>query len=156
MAYNYNQAQQYAPQNNQFGNQPQQVTQTNNFQQNIQPLFPQPQGNVYNINSTLEVANVPVGARISVALCMNEGIMYLKTMQNGNPLFWAYKITPFDNSTPKEEVEQNSKKEEINLEEKIKTFEEKFQKIEEQIEQFKKTRKRVRRNVRHELYIYFC
>lgn len=32
--------------------------------QNVQPLFPQPQGNVYQINSTLEVANVPVGAFI--------------------------------------------------------------------------------------------
>lgn len=71
-------------------------------QQNIQPLFPQPQGNVYNINSTLEVANVPVGAGISVALCLNEGFMYIKTMQNGNPLFWAYKIEPYDTTKPNE------------------------------------------------------
>lgn len=70
--------------------------------QNIQPLFPQPQGNVYNINSTLEVANVPVGAGISVALCMPENLMYIKTMQNGNPLFYPYKIIPF--SEQKEEV----------------------------------------------------
>jgi hypothetical protein len=48
--------------------------------QNIQPLFPQPQGNVYNINSTLEVANVPVGAGVSVALCLPENVMYIKTM----------------------------------------------------------------------------
>lgn len=65
-------------------------------QQNIQPLFPQPQGNVYNINSTLEVANVPVGAGMSVALCMPENLMYIKTMQNGNPLFYPYKIIPFN------------------------------------------------------------
>lgn len=65
-------------------------------QQNIQPLFPQPQGNVYNINSTLEVANVPVGAGVSVALCLPENAMYIKTMQNGNPLFYAYKIFPFN------------------------------------------------------------
>lgn len=44
-------------------------------QQNVQPLFPQPQGNVYSINSTLEVANVPVGAGISVALCLPENVM---------------------------------------------------------------------------------
>ena len=62
---------------NNFQKQPQQPfyqnqnvapRQQNQFQQqNVQPLFPQPQGNVYNINSTLEVANVPVGAGISVA-----------------------------------------------------------------------------------------
>lgn len=88
-------------------NQPQQQSYFNNInqqtqfqQQNIQPLFPQPQGNVYNINSTLEVANVPVSAGMSVALCLNEGFMYIKTMQNGNPMFWAYKILPYDSSKP--------------------------------------------------------
>lgn len=60
-------------------------------------MFPQPQGNVYNINSTLEVANVPVGAGLSVALCLPENVMYIKVMQNGNPLFYPYKITPFTN-----------------------------------------------------------
>ncbi len=65
-------------------------------QQNVQPLFPQPQGNVYNINSTLEVANVPVGAGMSVALCLPENVMYIKVMQNGNPLFYPYKVIPFN------------------------------------------------------------
>lgn len=79
--------------------QPQQsVPQTlpSQFQQNVQPLFPQPQGNVYSINSTLEVANVPVGAGMSIALCLPENVMYIKTMQNGNPLFYPYKVIPFD------------------------------------------------------------
>lgn len=66
--------------------------------QNVQPLFPQPQGNVYQINSTLEVANVPVGAGISIALCLPENVMYIKTMQNGNPLFYPYKIEPLTES----------------------------------------------------------
>jgi len=43
------------------------------------------------------VANVPVGAGISVALCMPENVMFIKTMQNGNPLFYPYKIMPFTN-----------------------------------------------------------
>lgn len=37
---------------------------------------------------------------MSVALCLNEGFMYIKTMQNGNPMFWAYKILPYDSSKP--------------------------------------------------------
>lgn len=83
--------------------QPSQVQQFNPqiLNQNVQPLFPQPSGNVYNINSTLEVANVPVGAGISVALCLPENVMYIKTMQNGNPLFYPYKILPFTNSEQK-------------------------------------------------------
>lgn len=64
--------------------------------QNVQPLFPQPQGNVYNINSTLEVANVPCGAGMTIALCLPENVMYIKTMQNGNPLFYPYKVIPFN------------------------------------------------------------
>lgn len=95
-------------------------------QQNVQPIFPQPQGNVYNINSTLEVANVPVGAGISVALCMNEGVMYIKSMQNGNPLFYAYKIEPYNNATPQTNNE-------------VITSEERLEKLEKEIEEIKST-----------------
>ena len=86
MAYNsFSTPQNFPPQQGQIMNQ------------NVQPLFPQPQGNVYNINSTLEVANVPVGAGVSVALCMPENTMFIKTMQNGNPMFYPYKILPYSN-----------------------------------------------------------
>lgn len=77
-----------------------QTTQTYNQplpNQTMQPILPQPNGNVYNINSSFEVANVPVGAGVSVALCMPENVMFIKTMQNGNPLFYPYKILPFNN-----------------------------------------------------------
>lgn len=100
----------------------------NNIQlpnQQVQPLFPQPQGNVYTINSTLEVANVPVGAGISVALCLQEGYMYIKTMQNGNPLFWAYKITPYDTSKP---AQEEQKEEDI-----FQNFNLRFEKLEKEI-----------------------
>lgn len=46
-------------------------------------MFPQPNGNVYLIQNSLEVANVPAGAGITIALCMAENLMYLKTIQNG-------------------------------------------------------------------------
>ena len=111
MAYNFGQNQnQQAPYQNAA---PQQMA-TMPFQtQNVQPLFPQPQGNVYNINSTLEVANVPTGAGISVALCLNEGFMYIKTMQNGNPMFWAYRIVPYDGTTPEPAKKQETQQKQV-------------------------------------------
>lgn len=54
------------------------------------------QGSVYMINNSLEVANVPMGAGISVALCPTEEIMYLKSIQNGAPCMVAYKILPYE------------------------------------------------------------
>lgn len=128
MAFNYN------------GNQTSQNfynSNSNNIvqpQQNIQPLFPQPQGNVYNINSTLEVANVPVGAGISVALCLNEGFMYIKTMQNGNPLFWAYKIEPYDasKSTNQAQTEKEAKSENSFLEQ-FEQYDKRFLNLEQQV-----------------------
>lgn len=65
-----------------------------------QQFFPQPQGNVYLINNSLEVANVPMSGGISIALCTNENIMYLKSMQNGNPMFMAYRIIPYEEKKP--------------------------------------------------------
>lgn len=74
-----------------------------------QQLFPQPQGNVYTINNSLEVANVPMSSGLSVALCLSEGLLYLKSMQNGNPMFMAYKITPYDNnSNSNQNIKSNS------------------------------------------------
>lgn len=71
--------------------------QTNMFQS--QQFFPQPQGNIYLINNSLEMANVPTGVGLSAAICLSEGVMYLKTIQNGAPMFVGYKIAPFDNTT---------------------------------------------------------
>jgi hypothetical protein len=42
--------------------------------------FPQPQGNVYLVNNSLEVSNIPMGAGLSMVLCPSEGTMYLKTL----------------------------------------------------------------------------
>ena len=58
-------------------------------------MFPQPNGNVYLIQNSLEVANVPAGAGITIALCMAENLMYLKTIQNGQPTFLAFRISPY-------------------------------------------------------------
>lgn len=144
MAYNYN----YNPQaatgiQPQAQPTPQQIPPQLlvNQQQNIQPLFPQPQGNVYNINSTLEVANVPVGAGISVALCMPENTMYIKTMQNGNPLFYPYKILPLNSAAEPEEQEKPTASQENQFEKfsaQLKTCYEKIESLEEQINKIMK------------------
>lgn len=69
----------------------------NQFQQ-IQQMFPQPQGSVYSINAPLEIGNVPIGSTgLSVALCLNENLMYIKSFQSGNPVIMAYKIIPYSN-----------------------------------------------------------
>ena len=95
-------------------------------QQNLysQPLFPQPQGNLYIINNSLEVANVPMGAGVSAAFCFPENLCYLKSMQNGNPVFKAYKIIPYDqdNSTTPEE--------EPNIGDILKNFDERIKNLE--------------------------
>ena len=58
--------------------------------------FPQPQGNVYLINNSLEVANVPMGSSLSMAICPSEGTMYLKTLQGGAPSLIVYSIAPYE------------------------------------------------------------
>ena len=67
----------------------------NQFQQ-IQQMFPQPQGSVYSIGAPLEIGNVPIGSTgLSVALCLNENLMYIKSFQGGSPVIMAYKIVPY-------------------------------------------------------------
>jgi hypothetical protein len=59
-------------------------------------MFPQPQGSVYAINAPTEIGNVPIGSTgLSVAICFNEQLMYIKSFQNGNPVIMAYRITPY-------------------------------------------------------------
>lgn len=60
--------------------------------------FPQPQGNVYFVNNSLEVANIPMGSSLSVVLCPSEGTMYVKTLQGGAPTLMVYKIEPYEQS----------------------------------------------------------
>ena len=62
----------------------------------IQDMFPQPQGSVYAINTAAEVGNVPIGSTgLSVAICFQEQIMYIKSFQNGSPVIMAYRVKPY-------------------------------------------------------------
>ena len=77
-----------------------------NFYGSQQPMFPQPNGNIYVISNSLEVANVPAGAGITAALCQSESLLYLKTVQNGVPTFLAYKLAPYTES-PRMQPQEN-------------------------------------------------
>ena len=77
----------------------------NNTFQPYQPAqyFPQPQGSIYMIGSSNEVANVPVGTGLSAAICLREGIIYLKTIQNGSPMLLGYKLSPLEGNPIQEQ-----------------------------------------------------
>ena len=89
---------------------------------NFQPYqatqyFPQPQGSIYMIGNSNDVANVPVGAGLSAAICLREGLIYLKTIQNGSPMLLGYKLCPLESNTltqePKNQNQINSTTESI-------------------------------------------
>jgi hypothetical protein len=64
--------------------------------QQIQQMFPQPQGSVYAINTPTDIGNVPIGSTgLSVAICFAEQLMYIKPFQNGNPVIMAYRVVPY-------------------------------------------------------------
>lgn len=64
--------------------------------QQIQQMFPQPQGSVYTINSPLDIGNVPIGSTgLSVAVCLPDNLMYIKSFQNGQPAIMVFRISPF-------------------------------------------------------------
>lgn len=71
--------------------------------QQMQQMFPQPQGSVYQINALTEIGNVPIGSTgLSVAICFTENIMYIKSFQNGSPVIMAYRIAPYTKEQPAE------------------------------------------------------
>ena len=69
-------------------------------------MFLTPQGNVYIVDSALEVANVPMGTGISVAICPTDNLMYLKMYQNGAPTISAYTLAPYEQPTNNANIEK--------------------------------------------------
>ena len=89
-----------------------QQSMTYNYQQ-IQQIFPQPQGSVYTINTPTEIGNVPIGSTgLSVAICFNEQLLYIKSFQNGNPVIMAYRVSPYTKEETAQEKASTSPLEE--------------------------------------------
>lgn len=106
--------------------QGQQASPFSQFQQ-LQQMFPQPQGSVYSIQSPADIGNVPIGSTgLSVALCLPEQVMYIKSFQSGSPVIMAYRVVPFaKEDRPIEPVEEK----ENSLENRMKMLEEKLDKL---------------------------
>ena len=106
--------------------QGQQASTFSQFQQ-IQQMFPQPQGSVYSIQSLADIGNVPIGSTgLSVALCLPEQVMYIKSFQNGSPIIMAYRVLPFQKEDKSVDLVENN---ENNVENRIKSLEEKLDKL---------------------------
>lgn len=105
---------------------------SSNYSYQQAQYFPQPQGNAYIVDNSLEVANIPMGTGVSVILCPSEGSMYLKAMQNGSPSISVYKISPFDNN-------QYNKNENQNIQSIILKMEEKISKLEKTVDKLSKS-----------------
>lgn len=113
-------------------NQQQQIQQPQQSFFSPMTLFPQPVGGVYSLNTSSDVSNLPTGNGLSIGLCMNESTIFIKSLQNGEPMFLAYKLSPL--SAPaadqKDEKLNNYLKQQ---DEKISTLELEIKKLKEKM-----------------------
>lgn len=144
MASSLNTINSQIPQQNQ-NLQSAQMPQQNQMPQ--QQLFLQSQGNLYMINNPLEISNVPVGTGLSAAISFSEGLLYLKSMQNGIPMVIGYKLSPIENinSQNKIETKENNKKDNVteskNATEILQDYDKRLQKIEQLLQSNKEGEK---------------
>lgn len=101
-----------------------------NYQQNT-ILFPQPIGNVYNLNTAADIANIPTGAGVSLGLCLAENILYIKALQNGAPALLSYKLGPIESNDITEDKDSDK------IKQILQSFEARFTSIEKQLSNIK-------------------
>ena len=108
---------------------PGQVPGINQIQQ-IQQMFPQPQGSVYTINSPLDIGNVPIGSTgLSVAICLPDNLLYIKSFQNGQPAIMVYRISPFQKESKEPEISTSVPVAANDVNARLLTLEEKINKL---------------------------
>ena len=99
-----------------------------------QQYFLQPQGGIYMIESSNDIANVPVGAGVSAAICLRESTLYLKTFQNGSPMLMIYRLSPLENNNNNNiSTENNDSDFEKRLTSILEDYNKRLGKIEEQL-----------------------
>lgn len=87
-------------------------------------IFPQPNGNVYILNTTNEMGNIPTTPGVTAGICLGENTLTIKSFQNGAPAQITYKLVPMN-----EEVED--------LTEILKSHKTKIESLERQIQAVK-------------------
>lgn len=117
-------------------NQPQMAQQMYPTMVNVPSFFPQPVGNVYNLQTASEISNIPAGNGLSIGLCLPEGVMYIKSLQNGSPALIEYRLTAADSGRAPEN-EGAAAEEMKKIYSTLKNYDDKFSKIESQIKHLK-------------------
>lgn len=90
-------------------------------------IFPQPNGNVYVLNSINEMGGIPTTSGVAAGLCLNENKLVLKTIQNGAAAQIVYNISP--ETTEKEDMTEVLKSHKT----KIESLEKQIQALKEKI-----------------------
>lgn len=109
----------------------------------------QPIGNIYELANSSQVGNIPMGAGVSVGLCIPEGTMYLKSMQNNGPVTLGYKLVPIENQVQHTQPMQSAQPAQQNnnavlvqrIEELFKKFDARLGAVEQKLSQDKKEEK---------------
>lgn len=105
---------------------------------NIPSFFPQPIGNVYTLQTANEIGNIPAGNGLSVGLCLAEGVMYLKSLQNGTPVLVEYHLTTGDNRPSSAPAQNEANEDEVKkIYSTLDKYDDKITKLESQIKHLK-------------------
>ena len=109
-------------------------------QQQPQQMYPQPNGNVFLVNSSLEAANIPVGMGTTAAISLNDNLLYLKNAANGAPTVLTYKLVPYS-EPPKAAPPVQQQISEPNLEQRMTMMEQQLQQLVESLKMNREPKK---------------
>lgn len=104
---------------------------------NVPSFFPQPIGNVYSLQTASEIGNIPAGNGLSVGLCLSEGILYIKSLQNGAPMLVEYYLKSAEGGRPQNDTDAAPNEETKKIYAILEKYEEKISKLENQIKQLR-------------------
>ena len=88
------------------------------------------------MNTANDIGNIPAGTGVSIGLCLQEGVMYVKSLQNGAPMLLEYKLN--SNEVARQPDTSAAAADELKkIASSFKSFEEKFTALESEIGKIK-------------------